>query len=249
MCRRRGCTGISAPASRATRAAEGPAALMTRGDAIAPAEVVTPFTRALDRLHAGALDNLHAQLARAPREPGGDLGGAGEPVAGAPYGGDQIADLERGHQLARVVRRDQAHVAAQPVLEGDSLLEALELLLIRDQEEVADLLVSGVDAEFFLEAFEHPDGLEGEANLGLGRELDANAAGRLARRSRADRLALHDDDIALAAPRQVVGDAATHDAATDHDHAGCLRLLHGGRLYRGVILSGPCDGHGRSWPW
>ena len=49
MCRRRGCTGTTTPASRATRAAEGPAALITSGEEIEPAEVVTPLMRPFAR--------------------------------------------------------------------------------------------------------------------------------------------------------------------------------------------------------
>ena len=33
------------------------------------------------------------------------------------------------------------------------------------------------------------------------------------------RLALEHDDVALAAPGEVIGDAAADDAAADHDHA------------------------------
>src|SRR5437764_253048 len=45
MWRRRGCTGTSTPASRATVAATGPAALITSGVETVPSVVPTPVTR------------------------------------------------------------------------------------------------------------------------------------------------------------------------------------------------------------
>ena len=53
--------------------------------------------RALERLHADALDDLHAELARTPGEAGGDLGGAGEAVAGPPHRRDQVVNAQGRH--------------------------------------------------------------------------------------------------------------------------------------------------------
>src|SRR2546422_1014599 len=175
MCRRLGCTGSSTPASRATRAAAGPAALITSGEAIAPGEVVHPEGR---------------------------------------------------HELAGIVGCDHTHVGPERALEGDPLFESAELLGVGDEEEIADLLVAGVDTELVLEALEHADGFQREADLGLGRKLDPDPARRLARGPRADRLALHDDDVRETAPREMVGDAAADDTATDHHRARCSRQVH-----------------------
>src|SRR5262249_37266470 len=108
-----------------------------------------------------------------------------------------------------------------------------------DQEQIADLLVTGIDAELFLEALEHADRLEREANLGLGRELYADAAGGLARRPRADRLALDDDDVGEAAPGSIVGDAAAHHAATDHHRARRPGQVHAPMLCTRASDQGP----------
>src|SRR5207302_2052934 len=72
--------------------------------------------RALERLHADALDDLHAELARPPREAGGDFGRAGEPVSRPPHRGDQIVDAQSRHELLSVGGSDDSHVAAEPTV-------------------------------------------------------------------------------------------------------------------------------------
>jgi hypothetical protein len=59
-------------------------------------------------------------------------------------------------------------VDAEPPLQRDPRLEALEVGVIRDQEEIADLLVAGIDAELVRERLEDADALERKLDLRLG---------------------------------------------------------------------------------
>src|ERR1700730_1818445 len=181
----------------------------------------------VDGRHLDAFHDAGAQLAGPLREALGHLGGAGEAVLRAPDGGDQVVHAQRGHDGLRFFRRDDAHVDAQAPLERDARLEAAQVLFVRDQEEIADLLEARVDAELLREILEHAEALEREADLRLGRELGADAARGLAGGAAADCLALEDDDVTLATPGQVIGDAAADHAAADDDHACCLWLIHG----------------------
>ena len=112
-------------------------------------------------------------------------------------------------------------------MQCDACLEAPQRLLVRDEEQIADLLEAGIDAELLREVLEHAQALEGETDLRLRGKLGADAARGLAGGAAAHRLALEDDDVALAAAGQIVGDAAAHHAAADDDHAGSFWLAHG----------------------
>ena len=170
--------------------------------------------------HVHALDDLRAKLPGAAGEAIGDLGRPGHAVARAPHRRDEVVDAQRRHDRLRLGRRDLAHVHPEPALQRDALAEAAQVRLVGDQEEVADLAIPDVDAELVVEALEDADGLEREADLGLGGKLRADTAGSLARRAAADGLPLEDDDVALAAPGEVIGDAAADDAAADDDDTG-----------------------------
>src|SRR6266480_7267124 len=108
----------------------------------------------------------------------------------------------------------------------DPRLEPAKLLLLGEEIEVADLPVARIDAELVREPPEDVDALQGKADLGLGRELNADAACRLAGRARADAFALEEDDVAEPAAGQVVGDRAAHHAAADDHRAGRPRQAH-----------------------
>ena len=201
-----------------------------RHRAVGGRDAADAITRALDRGDAHALGDRHTALARALREAVGDLRRAREAVARSPHGGDQIVDAQRGHELLGVGGRDHAHVDAEPSLQGDPRLEAAQVVGIGDEEEVADLLVAGIDAELLLEPLEDLDGLQREADLRLRRELRADAAGGLRRGAAAHRLALDDHDVAHAAPSEVIGDGAADHAASDDHDAGRAGKAHSGRM-------------------
>ena len=183
-----------------------------------------------ERRHRDPLRDRHAELARAAREAGRHLGGAGHAVLGPPDRRDQVVDAKGGDELLRVGRGDDAHVGAELPLERDPRLEPAKLLLLGEEIEVADLRVARIDAELVREPPEDVDALQGEADLGLGRELNADAARRLAGRARADGLALEEDDVAEPAAGQVVGDRAADHAAADDDRARRPGQAHAARL-------------------
>src|SRR3972149_1708312 len=126
------------------------------------------------------------------------------PAVAAPGCAAVVSPAGGGHQPLRLVRRDDADVDAAAPLQRHALLEALEVGRVGDEEEVADLLVAGIDAELLLEPLEHRDGLQREAHLSLGGELGADAAGRLAGGAAADGLALDHDDVTQTATGQMV---------------------------------------------
>ena len=214
---------MSSPARRPTRAAEGPAALTTRGRVDAPlarAHAAHAIVLAVDPGDVDALRDAHPQLARPPGEAVGDLRRSGHAVLRPPHGGDEVVDAQGRHQRLRVLGRDAAHVDAEAPLEGHPLLEAAQIVLVGHEEQVADLPVADVDAELLPEVLEHANGLQREADLRLGGELGADAARRLARGAGAHGLALDDDDVAQSAAGEVIGDAAADDSAAD-DHRAC----------------------------
>jgi len=177
--------------------------------------------------HLHALHDARAELTGPLGEALRYLGGAGEAVLRAPDGGDQIVHAQGGHDGVGVFGRDDAHVDAEALLQCDARLEPAQRLLVRHEEQIADLLEAGIDAELLREVLEHAQALEGETDLRLRGELGADAARGLAGGAAAHRLALEDDDVALAAAGQIVGDAAAHHAAADDDHAGRFWLAHG----------------------
>mgnify|MGYP003693915355 CR=1 FL=1 len=221
MWRRRGWTGRSTPARRPTRAAAGPAAFTTTRVSTVPDAVTTAVARP-PRTSIPATSTpstMRAPSSRARRAKAFvTSAGPAMPSFGAPHRGDQVVDVKRGHQRLGLARRDDAHVDAEASLQRHPGLVSAEILGVGDQEQIADLPVAGVDAELVLEPLEDPDRLEGEADLGLRGELGANAARRLARGARADRVPLEHEDVARAAPGQVIGDAASDHAAADDDH-------------------------------
>src|SRR5262249_15468666 len=123
------------------------------------------------------------------------------------------------------------------VLQRDARLEGAKVGRIRDQEEIADPLEAGIAPEFLLEGFEDALALEREADLGLGSELGADAAGRLAGGAAPDGLALQHDHVADTAPGEVIGDAAADGAAADDDDTRGFRDGHAlGPLATGRII-------------
>ncbi len=137
--------------------------------------------------------------------------------------------MERRNERTRVLGRDQPHVDAEPALERHPLLEPGEVVAIRDEKEIADLPVAGIETELLDEALEDRDGLQREADLRLGRELSADATRRLGRGAGPDGVALDDEHVAQATERQVIGEAAADDTATDDDDVSRARERHTGR--------------------
>src|SRR5262249_59655771 len=100
-------------------------------------------------------------------------------------------------------------------------------VIAHNEEEIPDLLESRIAADLLLEALEDFEALDREADLGFGRELTADPARGLAGGAAPDCLPLEHDHVTHAAPREVVGDAAPDDTASDDDHAGRPWRRHG----------------------
>src|SRR5882724_11528363 len=149
----------------------------------------------VDGRHLHAFHDAGAQLAGPLGEALGHLGGAGQAVLGTPHGGDQVVHVQGGHDGLGFLGRDDAHVDAEALLQRDARLEGAQVLLVGDEEEIADLLEAGVDAELLREVLEHAEALEGEADFRLRRELGADAARGFAGGAAAYGLALEDDDV------------------------------------------------------
>ena len=88
--------------------------------------------------------------------------------------------MEGGHELLRFGGRQLPHVHPEAPLQLHALVESAQVLLARDQEEVADPREANIHAELVAEALEDAEGFQREADLGLGGELGPDAAGRLA---------------------------------------------------------------------
>ena len=76
------------------------------------------------------------------------------------------------------------------------------------------------------EALVATDALERDPDVELVRELRSDAAGRLARRARPERLTLDEEAVATTGPGQVVERARAHDPAADDDHLRACRDRH-----------------------
>ena len=76
------------------------------------------------------------------------------------------------------------------------------------------------------EALVATDALERDPDVELVRELRSDAAGRLARRARPERLTLDEETVATTGPGQVVERARAHDPAADDDHLRACRDRH-----------------------
>src|SRR5262249_57724157 len=118
-----------------------------------------------------------------------------------------------GDERARVVRRDEPHVDAETALERHALLESGEIPTIRDEEQIADLAIAGIDAEFLGKALEDGDGLQREPNLGLRSELSPHASRRFGRRTGSDGVPLEDEDVVQSSERQVIGETAADNTS------------------------------------
>ena len=100
--------------------------------------------------------------------------------------------------------------------------EILHLLRLREDEQVADLPeVSGV-SRLLLERLQQLDRESLDSDIRLRRELLAHAARTLARRLRAERLALEQQHVDLSLG-ELVGQGAAHDAAPDDDYVSAFQ--------------------------
>jgi hypothetical protein len=112
---------------------------------------------------------------------------------------------------------------AERVLEGDGRAELPQIVLGVEQEQVTALPEADVDAEELFEALELGDRAQGDADVQLVRELRAEAAGRLARRTGGELVALDEHDVRDPELREVVSRGRPDRAAADDDDVRRLR--------------------------
>lgn len=117
----------------------------------------------------------------------------------------------------RLAGHDDPAADAELVLHVDGLLECLHLLLAAEEEEVPDALDADVGPGA---GGERPPGLQTalpQPDVERIRELGANPADRLARRTRRRFVALQNQDVPHPGLGQVEGDARSDDATADDD--------------------------------
>ena len=92
--------------------------------------------------------------------------------------------------------------------------EGRHVVVVVEQEEIPVL----TERDCITELFELAERAQRDADVELVRELGADPAGRLARRSRSERSSLEQDDVTNAEPAQVEGGGGAEGAATDYDN-------------------------------
>jgi len=156
----------------------------------------------------GPLADVDAELHRAAdelRRHGGRLGHAVLPASDR---AGHVVEAEPAHaRRVDLLGRD-----AEGALHRRPLAQTLPAVLARSEEHVADLL-----EERRSELAEEPGTLLRQPHLGLGRELLAETAHRLAGRTRRDPVALGQHHVARAEQREVVRDRGAYCARTGND--------------------------------
>ena len=189
--------GSSTPRARATSGESAPQA--------------TTSSLSLERERVGSLAHVDAQRGCAPHELTRHTGRVGDPILSADRRAEHVVDP----QAVDEGRVDALDGHAESSLHRSPLLELGEPGRRRREEEVADLL-----EERRAELLEEPDARLGEPHLGLGRELLAHAAHRLAGGAARDLPHVGEHDVVGAAEGEVVGDRGADRARAGYDDAG-----------------------------
>ena len=200
MWRRRGKTGTVTPASRPTRAAVGPAALMTTGAATSPSEVRTPRTLPPATSMASHLDALHdagPQLAARRAKPWVTSAGPAMPSWGPQTAATRSSTRRAGTMAWASLGLMTRTSTPRRRCSAMRVSKPRRSFVVRDEEEIADLLEAGIDAELLLEETRSTRRLSSEKRISVSvRELGADPAGGLAGGAAAHGLPLEDDDVA-----------------------------------------------------
>ena len=222
-----GVDGMNAPTIAATCGAQIPAALTTSSVSIGPASVRTavisrradssnPVTRTPVRIRTPSARAASATACVAPC-------GSRWPSPArwtAPY---SESGRDRRHQAARLVGADHLDVEPDPARPAGGPLELAELVAARGEPQAADGLE---DAEALVQL----DAVAPEGHHRRRRVERGHESGRLAGRPGGQLRLLDEQHVGPAGQREVVGDAAAGDPATDDDDA-CLVRAHGGPRY------------------
>ena len=228
ICRRRGTTGRSTPASSPTCLDQAPAAQTTVSVATVPRLVSTAVMVAPSVDDAGDRAASDQAGAGAPRRPGvaehDRLRGA-VPVLGRPGGGQQPLGVDQRREPLGLGDVDHPAGHAQLVLDRHVPLERLDLVGLVEQEQVADLAQVDVLAELTLEGLERPQAPQPELDVDRVGELRAHSPGRPAGGAGPELVPLEQQHVRNPGPGQVVGRAQTDHAATHDDDGRARREL------------------------
>ena len=174
---------------------------------------------------AGDLDALfqaRAQAAGGGRVAGGDVGWARDAVGGAERAAEDVLDVEHRDHLRGLGRVHPARLGeADAMPHVHVVAEVLDLLRLREEEQVADLAEVRRVPGVLLERLEHLDRHPLQPDVRLGGELLAHAARALASRLRAQRLPLEEQHVDFALG-ELVGKRAPHDAAARDDYVSAF---------------------------
>ena len=120
---------------------------------------------------------------------------------------------------------DHAAGNADLVLQGDVLLERLDMLGLLQEEQVAHLVQVDLLVERVLERLERPQAAQPELDVHRIGELRANATSSLAGGAGSELALLQQDDVGDSGASEVIGGAEAHDAAADDHDGGAGRKL------------------------
>ena len=217
-----------------------------RVDARQPADLAAPHAAAVDdelradvavvRRHArdpaaapaygrdpGVLEDPRAAHTRALGVGQRRVDGIRLPLARDEDPADQVVRVQQRPQVQRLSRRQHPDLEPEAAAHGGVALELDEPFLVGRHEQRPILLVAGGLAGLLLQGQQNLGGVLGEArHVERGAELPDQARG-MPRRPAGQRLSFQQDDVGPARPGQVIGDAATDDAAADDDDPGLLR--------------------------
>jgi hypothetical protein len=148
-----------------------------------------------DSVYLDALANSDTALGRSRRIALHDRLRRRVPVAGTVSCAPQAFCLERGHQLDHLVKRQLRREHAQRTLQSDRFVEAPDVVVRIEEEQVTDLAEVDVDAESLFEVAELDEREQGDADVELVRELGPDPTRRLARRAAPERVLLAENDV------------------------------------------------------
>ena len=215
-------TGSSTPTERASSGDQTPAAQTTvpvsivpeRGLDAADLRVLVPDCR--DR----AAREDRGAVARAPAAyPCTTASGLAWPSSGQYVAARTPSSPAIGDSSPHLVEIDEPARHAELVLQRDARLEARDVLLAVEQEQVADLVEVDLRARALAEARERLDAAQADRDVERVGELRAEAARGAARRSARELVALEEADVD-ARLGEMERDARADHAASDDDDVG-----------------------------
>src|SRR5918995_4649564 len=174
--------------------------------------------------NGGLLLDAHAARAGRLGETDRRAIGIAPAVLRAEAAADHVVEDDMRVQIGDLLGSHPARGHAEALLQGDVLAEDRVLGGVGDEEEVSLLAQADVAAEALREGLPDADALLGEADIRLGRELLAHAAGGIGRGATADLIAFQHHYVGDATLGQRVSDGTAHDPGADDDDRG--RTLH-----------------------